>query len=614
MEIKQLKRRWQNFIVSGLHVKNIDFEQYREITKLKFINVLLLIGLLISLTGLIIQITNKKFDTLQFYAITPISFSIIIFLLRKYPRIKIGSFFLLTFFIISIFFGIYSGGFPKISLLFIFAYPAIAFYLQGRRNGVLWILIYSTVFLSAALLIHLRVLSSPYQTPLLIFGLINILVVSIFTYLNADRHKKTEDLMRRQIYFNPLTGLPNRKKLIKDIAESHSPVLFLINVDDFKEINAIFGYRIGDSVLIFLAKLLSHILPEYTRGVYKLAGDEFAVLIDIAEKGITKKMLTNNVTLLSHYVQREKYGYAKYEIMLRITTGIALAKNVGKENLFSCADIALKTAKQSRKQFLFYEDAEKTRSRFRENLKWLKILSNAIEYDRIFPYYQPIITNATGEIEHYECLARIIDQDGKIILPHFFLDIAKKSRLYPKITRAMLKKTFEAFKNTHDEFSINLSVEDFYDPYTLQYIKIALSESPSVKNRVTFEILESEGIENFEEFSKFIRDMKKLGCKIAIDDFGTGYSNFEYLIKLNLDYLKIAGSLIEKLDSDNGSRIIVENIVNFSKKLCIKTVAEYVHSNKIYSIVKGLGIDYSQGFLLGKPKPAVLASRRLHDG
>ena len=191
------------------------------------------------------------------------------------------------------------------------------------------------------------------------------------------------------------------------------------------------------------------------------------------------------------------------------------------------------------------------------------------------------------------------------------MSIAKKTRLYDKITRAIIRKTFEAFKENSTEFSINMSVEDFLDPYTLQYLKFYLSEFPTVRNRVSFEILETESVTDFEKFANHIADMKSFGCKIAIDDFGTGYSNFDVLLKLQLDYLKIDGTLIEKMDTDVNSRIIVENIVNFCRKMGIKTIAEYVHSRKIYDIVKSLGIDYSQGFFLGEPKPAILDAMRV---
>jgi diguanylate cyclase (GGDEF)-like protein len=541
-----------------------------------------------------------------FSAVSAALFLVFILLMRRRKNLKVGSVFLLSFIVVLTGVGLTSSETFTPGMLFIFAYPVIAFYLQGARGGVWWVSLFSCVYGAALLLITFGVVTGPVPHPIPFIGLLNIVLISIFTFLSADRHRRIEALMRKQIFYDALTGLPNRKKLIKDIEGSSSPALFLINVDDFKEINAIFGYRIGDSVLNFLGKLISHILPNYARGVYRLAGDEFAMLVDTADESITRDMLETTATLLSQYVQRERYGYAKYEIMLRVTTGIALSQNTGKQNLFSCADIALKTAKQMRKPFLFYSDAQKTRSRFKDNLKWLKILSNAIENDRIFPFYPPIVTNATGKIEKYKCLARIADSEGKIILPKNFLDIAKKSRLYPKITRAMLKKTFETFRTIDTEFSLNLSVEDFFAPYLLQYIKIALNESPSIRKKVTFEILESEGIKNYGELSTFIEEMKQLGCKIALDDFGTGYSNFEYLIKLNLDYLKIDGSLIRKLDRDSGTKIIVENIVNFSKKLGIQTVAEYVHSDEIFSIVKELGIDFSQGVLLGEPRPAML--------
>ncbi len=586
--------------------KEHDFERYGEMARLKFINISLLTGLISSCAVLCFQILRHAFPGVYFSAASAVLFFVFILLMRRTRNIKLGSVFLLSFIVLLTGVGLTSSEIFTPGMLFLFAYPVIAFYLQGARRGVSWVVVFTCAYGAALLLIMLGAVSGPVPHPIPLIGLLNIVLISIFTFLSADRHRRIEELMRKQIFFDALTGLPNRKKLIKDIDDSVSPALFLVNVDDFKEINAIFGYRIGDSVLIFLGKLISHILPAYARGVYRLAGDEFAVLVDTADEFITRDMLETTATLLSQYVQRERYGYAKYEIMLRVTAGIALSQNAGKQNLFSCADIALKTAKQLRKPFLFYSDAQKTRSRFKDNLKWLKILSNAIEGDRIFPFYQPIVTNATGKIEKYECLARIADSEGKIILPKNFLEVAKKSRLYPKITRAMLKKTFETFRNIDTEFSLNLSIEDFFDPYFLQYIKIALNEAPSIRKKVTFEILESEGIKNYGELSAFIEEMKQLGCKIALDDFGTGYSNFEYLIKLNLDYLKIDGSLIRKLDRDDGTRIIVENIVNFSKKLGIQTVAEYVHSDEIFSIVKAIGIDYSQGVLLGEPRPAML--------
>ncbi|MCK4875427.1 MAG: EAL domain-containing protein, partial [Sulfurimonas sp.] len=124
----------------------------------------------------------------------------------------------------------------------------------------------------------------------------------------------------------------------------------------------------------------------------------------------------------------------------------------------------------------------------------------------------------------------------------------------------------------------------------------------NVANKIIFEILESEDIENYEEISLFIKEMKKLGCRIAIDDFGSGYSNFEHLLQLNIDYIKIDGTLIKNLDKDKNAQVVVQTIVDFAKRLDILTVAEFVHNEAVHIKVKNLKIDRTQGFFLAEPQ------------
>jgi diguanylate cyclase (GGDEF)-like protein len=606
-----LKRAWRDFIISGLRARETDFEKFILRTKLKFLNIAFLYGILFSFFVIGLQVAQAQWDALPYLALFPAVFLASILILRRTRNVATGNAIFLSAYIAAVMYGLGIGGYASMSLLLIFSFPVITFYLSGKKSGVLWIgallfLLGSMVAMAGLDIIVLRV-----SLRLMMIGLINLCVVSAFTYLLGVRHRRIEELMRRQIYNDSLTGLPNRKRLLADLDEAKSPVLFLVNVDDFKEINDIFGYRIGDSVLVFLAKVLRHILPDYVSGIYKLAGDEFALLVDARDRKISRIMLVNVAMMITDYLRREKYGYAKYEIILRVSIGIALAEEVGSGNLFSCADMALKTAKSLRKPYMFFREATDTRSVYQENLKLLNVLADAIEADRIFPYYMPIVYNSTGEVRKYECLVRIVDRDGKILYPKDVIPIAKKSRLYQKLTRVMIRKAFDTFRNSDTEFSINISVEDFMDPYTLQYIKIALSETPAVKGRVSFEILESESVDNFQEFSNFILEMKELGCKISIDDFGAGYSNFEYLVNLNPDYLKIDGALIRKVHSDEKSRLLVENIVGITKKMGIETIAEYVHTGEIYLVVKDLGIDYSQGYFLGEPKPAILDGRQI---
>ncbi len=237
---------------------------------------------------------------------------------------------------------------------------------------------------------------------------------------------------------------------------------------------------------------------------------------------------------------------------------------------------------------------------YSHNLTWSKKLRSAIKEDRIISYFQPIVDNRTLEVKKYECLARMIDGVGNSISPQYFLDISKKNRLYPKITKKMVDMAFEMFADKRYEFSINLCVEDMLDNSTRSYIYSKL-EDYGDRTKVSFEIVESERIEDYAEVKDFIAMVKKLGGKIAIDDFGSGYSNFEHILRLNVDYIKIDASMIKNIDNDKNSQIIVDTIVGFAKKLGIKTIAEYVHSESVFNKVKELGVDMSQGFYFSAP-------------
>ena len=165
-----------------------------------------------------------------------------------------------------------------------------------------------------------------------------------------------------------------------------------------------------------------------------------------------------------------------------------------------------------------------------------------------------------------------------------------------------MQKAFEKFKGTNLQFSINLSIEDILNKETTTFILKAMQQY-AIGHQVIFEFTESEKIENNENLTEFIDQVQSMGARIAIDDFGSGYSNFEYLINMKIDILKIDGSIIKNIDSDINSQHITETIVGFATKLGIQTVAEFVHSESVFQKVKELGISYSQGFHFGKPMP-----------
>jgi EAL domain-containing protein (putative c-di-GMP-specific phosphodiesterase class I) len=237
---------------------------------------------------------------------------------------------------------------------------------------------------------------------------------------------------------------------------------------------------------------------------------------------------------------------------------------------------------------------------YEKNFLWSKRLKQAIEEDRIVPVFQPIVDCKTQEIVKYESLMRIKNDDGTYIAPIHFLDLAKKNKMYHKLTKIMINKTFEVFKNSDKQVSINISVEDILNKEIYEYIMVKLDKC-KISHNIVFEIIESEGIENFNEVFTFINEVKKFDAKISIDDFGTGYSNFDYLMKLKVHYIKIDGSMIKNINTDQNSMMITQTIVEFAKKMEIETIAEFVYSKEVYDKVLELGVDYAQGYYFGKP-------------
>ncbi len=416
----------------------------------------------------------------------------------------------------------------------------------------------------------------------------------INSYLEAEVSKKTKEL-RKQLFVDVLTGLPNRRKLFKKIKEvKNDSALLILNIDDFKEINDFYGQNAGDYVLKEFAKKLQNFLRD-EKNIYlcRLSGDEFALFFQQKPSVRTFMKIVNNLT---KEIEKMVFEYEESEIYIRVTFGGTMER----DEMLEKADIALKLAKEQKKYFLLYDEKLNIQEQYKKNMQWVKKLKDAIKDDKIVPFFQPIFDVQTQKAVSYECLIRLIDTDGSVVSPYKFLTIAQKSKLYPQLTKIMIEKSCQYFQHKETTFSVNLSINDILDADMVAYIQKSIKKY-DVNNKIVFEILETEGIENYEEVSSFILSMKRLGCKISIDDFGSGYSSFEHILKLDIDYIKIDGSLIKNLETDENSLIIVETIVDFAKKLNLITIAEFVHNQAVFEKVKSLDIERVQGFYLGEP-------------
>lgn len=414
----------------------------------------------------------------------------------------------------------------------------------------------------------------------------------------AVRHDITKMIEQQQkldtiANTDTLTGYGNRYKLNNDIKKSIQPAVAIINIDDFSQINDFYGHRKGDEVIQKFGQILEKIISKETCELYHLQGDEFLIL----NPNTQREQFIQKIKYVIDELQTSSVKIKGEDYYLSVSTAISFES---KSKLLPTVDMALKIAKKAHESLVIYSDEISLNTQYENNLKWRRKIKEAIENDKIVPVFQPIVNNTTKVWEKYESLVRIQDDDGTLISPYFFLEISKKTKQYPSITKIMLSKSFETFKNKDVEFSVNITIEDILNQTINTYIMELLQEY-KIGNRVVFEIVESESIENFEEIAVFIKQIKSYGAKVAIDDFGTGYSNFEYLLRLKADYIKIDGSMIKDIDTNTDAQLVVSTIVDFAKKMNIKTIAEFVENESVYNVVKELGIDYTQGYYFSKP-------------
>lgn len=443
---------------------------------------------------------------------------------------------------------------------------------------------------------------------LLLSGITVFILYTGFTLLigriNEDIKIKEElnQQLSHQLYVDHLTGFLNRHALLRDIQEESFYAIILLNINNFKEINDFYGHEIGDEVLISITSTIQSEINKYPMRLYKMPSDEYAITLLKPMSGHECESISQSIL---NGIQTTHYSFSGIHIHVTLTMGINMFLNSSNSNdssgLLINADMALKEAKKRHKSYLVYNENMQIKQEYQNNILWSKKVNDAIDEDRFALYYQPIY-DGTGKIVEYEALIRMIEPDNTVVSPYYFLQAAKRSNLYSNLTKFVITTAFSFIEATQNSVSINFSVEDILDAPTREFLLYKLQNSQHSK-QIIIELLESDGIDNYTDVILFIKQVKEYGARIAIDDFGTGYSNFAHILRLNVDLLKLDGSLIKNLDTDTNAQTIVKAIVHFSKQLGIKTVAEFVHTQSVYEKCLELHVDYFQGYYLSEPKP-----------
>ena len=424
--------------------------------------------------------------------------------------------------------------------------------------------------------------------------------------LEEEITKKTKELHHR-MYTHFISGLANRNKLLEDTSLYNFKQMALFNIDKFQKFNDVYGEEIGNIAIKMSAEFLKEQLDDDNTLLYHIGGDEFVFVVKNAETLHQTYFIQKIENILKNYA-RENFVYDGKKFNLIMSAGIAFS---GRKKMLAYADMALKDAKTKNIQLSIFNDDKELEKLHKDDIECHKKLIHAFENNGILSYFQPILPiQDTKKATKYESLVRLQDENGKIVPPFKFISVAKTNRIYNKLTRTVLNNTLATINEHKIPCSLNISMDDIENPQTLQLLYNRFNEH-EYNNLLTIELLETEEFKDYEIVFDFCTKIRSYGIKIALDDFGAGYSNFSHILKLPVDYIKIDASLISNIDRDTHSVIMVETIVGLAKKLHIETIAEFVSSREILDIVKELGVDYAQGYHIGKPEPIETHLKRL---
>ena len=401
----------------------------------------------------------------------------------------------------------------------------------------------------------------------------------------------------QDLYKDNLTHLPNRNAIIRDLKNISSSTIVIFDIDNFSTINELYGDEIGDKILIELSKLINHSFDIIEKTLYRIGDDKFAILSKDIE--ITESTLEKLSKIFLARLEKKGFDIDEYNVIFGVT--ISIAKSTY-SSTYTKALRVLSYQKENYISVMIYDDLiHNTQNNYAENHTWLQRLKSGLRNGEFKAYFQSIVNVNTKEVYKYEALVRYISNEGEVIPPYKFLPIAKKAKLLPSISKLMLNECIRFIKLKGTIVSLNVSFDDILSSDTYTYIIDTLRKHKHLSKYLHFELLETEEITDFSLAKKFIKDVKQFGCKVGVDDFGAGYSNFNMISELDVDFVKIDGSLIKQIDTNKNQEIIVDTISTYAKRTNVTTIAEFVSSKEIYDKIKNLNIDYAQGYHFSEP-------------
>jgi diguanylate cyclase (GGDEF)-like protein/PAS domain S-box-containing protein len=429
---------------------------------------------------------------------------------------------------------------------------------------------------------------------------------------------ESRDLNRRLSYHashDILTGLVNRAEFENRVeralksarARETSYALLYLDLDQFKIVNDSCGHSAGDALLGQLGTLLKSKI-RWRDTLARLGGDEFGVLLESCS--LDEAM--NTAETLRMAIGEYKFVWEERTFRLGVSIGVVpiTADNEDVAALLTAADSACSAAKEAgRNRIHSFQENDIDLMRRRREMQWAARINNALEENRFELFRQTILPLQVEEQgAHYEILLRMRDENGGIISPGLFIEAAERYGITPSIDRWVIRSAFRWLVSEADErerlalCSINLSGQSLGDEKFLPFVVDQFQMSGIDATKICFEITETAAIASYSQANRFINALKELGCKFALDDFGTGLSSFGYLKHFPVDFLKIDGSFVKEILHDPIDREMVRSINEIGHLTGKQTIAEFAENEEIIAMLKGMGIDYAQGYGVSEPK------------
>jgi diguanylate cyclase (GGDEF)-like protein len=443
--------------------------------------------------------------------------------------------------------------------------------------------------------------------------------------LDAAREMQRSDRQHLQELADqdPLTGLLNRRRLEEELrrmpkrrTDGRVCALVLIDLDNFKLVNDSQGHAIGDGMLQCVARLLRERLRQ-SDVIARLGGDEFAVIVrDVSaeEAHQVANDLVGTIRAHANVVADGRY------IRITASAGVALympEKGVDPDQLLVDADLAMYDAKDAgRDRVSVLDGSQSRRDELRTRQQWLQRIREAIEEGGFELHAQPILNLATGEMNRYEMLLRLHDGKGEIAAPSEFLGLAERFGMITDIDLWVVQDAMQILRDAnvagHDiTLEVNVSGPSLTDPRLIELIDHELARGGIWPGQLILEVTETAAIVNMDDARAFAQRVRDLGCLFALDDFGSGFGSFHYLKHLPFDYVKIDGEFIRDVIKRREDKAVVQAIVEIAHALDMRTIAEFVSDEETIDELRRLGVDYAQGYYIGRPTPAAALFNRL---